>query len=54
MAFLEYPEWYAAIAIGHYGEMYNRHFGPGTPVAMPRGQNEIWTRGGLHYAPPFR
>jgi general L-amino acid transport system substrate-binding protein len=41
-------------AIGNYGEMYNRHFGPGTPVAMPRGQNEIWTRGGLHYAPPFR
>lgn len=50
------PAWAlnAVRAIGNYGEMYNRHFGPGTPVAMPRGQNEIWTRGGLHYAPPFR
>jgi general L-amino acid transport system substrate-binding protein len=50
------PAWAlnAIRAIGNYGEMYNRHFGPGTPVAMPRGQNEIWTRGGLHYAPPFR
>jgi len=37
------PAWaYNVIrAIGNYGEMYNRHFGPGTPEAMPRGQNEI-------------
>lgn len=50
------PTWAlnAVRAVGNYGELYNRHFGPGTPVAMPRGQNEIWTRGGLMYAPPFR
>ena len=50
------PNWaYNAIrAIGNYGELYERHFGPATAVAMPRGQNEIWTRGGLLYAPPFR
>ncbi len=50
------PAWAlnAIRAIGNYGEMYNRHFGPGTPVAMPRGQNNLWTQGGLMYAPPFR
>jgi len=50
------PAWaYNAIrAIGNYGELYNRSLGPTTPLAMPRAQNEIWTRGGLLYAPPFR
>lgn len=50
------PAWvYNAIrAVGNYGEIYNRHLGPETSLAMPRGQNEIWTRGGLLYAPPFR
>lgn len=40
--------------MGNYGEIYTRHLGPETSLAMPRGQNEIWTRGGLLYAPPFR
>ncbi|WP_424810934.1 amino acid ABC transporter substrate-binding protein [Roseococcus sp. YIM B11640] len=50
------PAWaFNAIrAIGNYGELYNRSLGPTTPLAMPRAQNEIWTRGGLLYAPPFR
>ncbi|WP_249680512.1 amino acid ABC transporter substrate-binding protein [Roseococcus pinisoli] len=50
------PAWaYNAIrAIGNYGELYNRSLGPDTPLAMPRGQNDLWTRGGLLYAPPFR
>lgn len=50
------PAWAlnAVRAIGNYGEMYDRHFGPNTPIAMPRAQNELWTRGGLLYAPPFR
>lgn len=50
------PAWaFNAIrAIGNYGELYNRSLGPSTPLAMPRAQNEIWTRGGLLYAPPFR
>ena len=50
------PAWAlnAIKAIGNYGELYNRHLGPATPLAMPRGSNEIWTRGGLHYSPPFR
>lgn len=41
-------------AVGNYGEIYNRHLGPDTPFNLPRGQNELWTNGGLMYAPPFR
>lgn len=50
------PAWAlnAIKAIGNYGELYARHLGPNTPLAMPRGSNELWTRGGLHYSPPFR
>lgn len=50
------PAWaFNAIrAIGNYGELYARHFGPNTPIAMPRGQNELWNRGGLLISPPFR
>lgn len=50
------PAWaFNAIrATGNYGELYDRHFGPSTPIAMPRSQNDLWTRGGLLYAPPFR
>ena len=39
---------------GNYGEVYNRHLGPSTPLALERGQNQIWTQGGLLYAPPAR
>jgi general L-amino acid transport system substrate-binding protein len=50
------PAWALNVirAIGNYGELYDRHFGAATPIAMPRAQNELWTRGGLLYAPPFR
>lgn len=50
------PAWaFNAIrAVGNYGEIYDRHFGPTTPLATPRAQNDLWTRGGLLYAPPFR
>ena len=41
-------------AVGNYGEIYNRHLGPGTPFNLPRAQNALWTEGGLIYAPPFR
>ncbi len=40
--------------VGNYGEIYNRNLGSDTPFDLPRGQNEIWTKGGLLYAPPFR
>lgn len=41
-------------AVGNYGEIYDRHFGPNTPIALPRGINDLWTRGGLMYAMPIR
>lgn len=41
-------------SVGNYGEMYERHLGPKTPLAIRRGLNELWTKGGLMYAPPIR
>lgn len=49
-------EWaYRAIkAVGNYGEQFERHVGPKTPIALPRGVNNLWTKGGVLYAPPIR
>jgi general L-amino acid transport system substrate-binding protein len=41
-------------AVGNYGEMYERNLGKGSPLGLPRGLNDLWTRGGLMYAPPIR
>jgi general L-amino acid transport system substrate-binding protein len=41
-------------AVGNYAELYDRHFGPQTGAALLRGQNALWTNGGLLYAPPVR
>jgi len=41
-------------AVGNYGEKFERHVGPKTPIALPRGSNNLWTNGGLMYAPPVR
>ncbi len=40
--------------VGNYGEIYDRYLGPKTPFNLPRGQNNLWTKGGLQYSPPFR
>jgi general L-amino acid transport system substrate-binding protein len=37
--------------VGNYGEMWERNI---TPLGLPRGQNALWTKGGLAYAPPLR
>lgn len=37
--------------VGNYGEIYERHI---TPLGLPRGLNQLWTEGGLLYAPPYR
>lgn len=37
--------------IGNLGEMWDRNI---TPMGVPRGINNIWTKGGLQYAPPMR
>lgn len=41
-------------AIGNYGELYDRNFGPHTGAALLRGQNGLWSNGGLLYAAPVR
>lgn len=42
-------------AVGNYGEIYDRYMGPeGMSFTLDRGLNELWTNGGLIYAPPLR
>jgi general L-amino acid transport system substrate-binding protein len=41
-------------ATGNYGEIFERNVGPKSPLGLPRGLNNLWTKGGLHYAPPVR
>jgi len=40
--------------VGNYGEIFDRHLGPDTVLGLERGVNELWTNGGLLYAPPYR
>ena len=37
--------------VGNYGESFERNLGP---LGIARGPNELWTKGGLQYSPPFR
>lgn len=41
-------------AVGNYGEVFERNLGQASPVKLPRGLNDLHTRGGLMYAPPIR
>ena len=40
--------------VGNYGDVYDKHVGPSTPVGLARGVNALWTNGGLQYAMPVR
>ena len=40
--------------VGNYGEIWERNFGQNSATPLPRGQNKLYTEGGLLYAPPFR
>ncbi len=40
--------------VGNYGEVYERNLGAKTPLAIPRGLNQLWNAGGIQYAPPIR
>ena len=40
--------------VGNYGEIFERNIGVNTPIGLGRGLNDLWTRGGLQYSPPFR
>jgi general L-amino acid transport system substrate-binding protein len=39
---------------GNYGEIFEKHVGEKTPIGLPRGTNNLWTKDGLMYAPPVR
>ncbi|MEA2936492.1 MAG: ral L-amino acid transport system substrate-binding protein [Variibacter sp.] len=40
--------------VGNYGEIFEKNVGQGSPLKIARGQNGLWTKGGLQYAPPIR
>jgi general L-amino acid transport system substrate-binding protein len=53
-------DWFYNIVsnVGNYGEIYEKYMGDKSPeaigIARAGSQNDLWTRGGLMYAPPFR
>ena len=49
-------EWAAKAvkAVGNYGEIFERNVGPNSALGMPRGNNNLWNKGGFMYAPPVR
>jgi general L-amino acid transport system substrate-binding protein len=40
--------------VGNYDEVFERNVGTGSRLGIPRGINNLWTNGGIHYAPPIR
>jgi general L-amino acid transport system substrate-binding protein len=45
----------AIAAVGNYGEIFDRYFGEaGIAFPLDRGLNNLWSNGGLIYAPPVR
>ena len=49
------PTWCANIvsSVGNYGESFARNLSI-APLNIQRGVNELWSKGGLQYAPPIR
>jgi general L-amino acid transport system substrate-binding protein len=41
-------------AVGNYGEVFDRNVGGGSKLGIARGLNQLWTKGGIQYAPPIR
>jgi general L-amino acid transport system substrate-binding protein len=40
--------------VGNYGEIFDRNVGAGSKLGIARGLNNLWTKGGIQYAPPVR
>jgi general L-amino acid transport system substrate-binding protein len=40
--------------VGNYGEVYDRNVGSESQLKIPRGLNQLWSAGGIQYAPPIR
>ena len=49
-------DWAARVIrfVGNYGEVYERTVGVGSALGIPRGINQLWSKGGILYAPPIR
>jgi general L-amino acid transport system substrate-binding protein len=41
-------------AVGNYGEMFAQHLGEKSRLNIQRGQNALWTKGGLQSGWPVR
>ncbi len=50
------PTWMREVirGVGNYGEVYERYFGASSGVPLLRGQNALWTNGGMLFAPPVK
>jgi general L-amino acid transport system substrate-binding protein len=44
----------AVRAAGNYSEIYERNLGVRSRLGIPRGLNQLWSMGGVLYAPPLR
>jgi len=40
--------------VGNYEEIYEKNLGTKSDLKIERGMNKLWSKGGLHYAPPLR
>jgi len=40
--------------VGNYGEVFEKNIGEGSRLKIKRGQNALWTKGGLQYGVPIR
>jgi general L-amino acid transport system substrate-binding protein len=45
---------HAVTAAGNYSEIYERNLGVKSRLGIPRGLNQLWSMGGVLYAPPLR
>ena len=50
------PDWALEVVkqVGNYGEAFDRNVGAKSILKLERGINNLWTKGGLMYAAPFR
>jgi general L-amino acid transport system substrate-binding protein len=49
-------DWAARVVtlVGNYGEVFERTIGVNSALGIPRGINQLWSKGGIQYAPPIR
>jgi general L-amino acid transport system substrate-binding protein len=41
-------------SVGNYGDSFERNIGSESKLGIPRGVNQLWSAGGIQYAPPMR